>query len=258
MKSVRNVFFDAPIDALPKEDILSQLRTNLSNPSFFRISTVGPEFLLRAREDEKFKKNLLKADLRVADGFGITLAGWLFGRHIERFPGADLLHEILKETENRNFSVFLAVKKGGLSSLDEIQVALLKKYPKLKVTGREFDITANHRVSVVDSSVVFCNFGAPDQEYFLESLRGRSRSVRLAMGVGGAFDFLTGKLPRAPRAFRLFGFEWLWRLFLQPKRWRRAWRAAVVFPAAILKDRFLRMGGMSPIEKDRPRKRGSF
>ena len=83
-----------------------------------------------------------------------------------------------------------------------------------------------------------CNFGAPDQEYFLESLRGRSESVRLVMGVGGAFDFLTGKLPRAPRVFRVIGLEWLWRLFLQPSRWKRIWRAVVVFPIAVIQEKF--------------------
>ncbi len=201
--------------------------------SFHRVATVGPEFLLLAWESEKLRKNLLSADIRVADGFGITLAGWLYGKHIARFPGADLLHEILKEAETRNLSVFLAVRKDGISSLGEIQTALLKKYPKLKIYGEEFEKTTNYQLPTTNCSIVFCNFGAPEQEYFLESLRGRAESVRLVMGVGGAFDFLTGKLPRAPKVFRTLGLEWLWRLFLQPKRWRRIWRAVVVFPVLV-------------------------
>lgn len=235
MNKEQRFFFGIPLSSLSKKEVLSCVRSIFTGNSFFRIATVGPEFLLRAREDEKFKENLLRADLRVADGFGITLAGWLYGKHIERFPGADLLHEILKEAEKKNLPVFLAIRKEGLSSLAEIQTALLKKYPNLKVFGQETEIE-NCKLNIENSSVVFSNFGAPHQEYFLESLRGRANSVRLAIGVGGAFDFLTGKLPRAPKVFRALGVEWLWRLFLQPKRWRRIWRAVVVFPVAVCAD----------------------
>ncbi len=240
MNKEQRFFFGIPLSSLSKKEVLSCVRSIFTGNSFFRIATVGPEFLLRAREDEKFKENLLRADLRVADGFGITLAGWLYGKHIERFPGADLLHEILKEAETRNLSVFLAIKRDGLSSLKEIQAALLKKYPKLKIYGQQSEKTTHYQLLTTNCPIVFSNFGAPDQEYFLESLRGRANSVRLAIGVGGAFDFLTGKLPRAPKVFRVLGVEWLWRLFLQPKRWRRIWRAVVVFPVAVCVDQLKR------------------
>lgn len=238
MNRERGFFFGISPLSLSKKEILSCVRSSLAGNSLYRIATVGPEFVLRAREDAKFKENLLKADLRIADGVGITLAGWLFGRHISRFPGADLMHEILKEAEKRNLSVFLAIRKNSLSSLGEIQTALLKKYPRLKVLGEEFEKTTNYQLPTTHCPIAFCNFGAPDQEYFLESLRGRTKSVRLAMGVGGAFDFLTGKLPRAPKVFRALGLEWLWRFVLQPSRWKRIWRAVVVFPVVIFKEKF--------------------
>lgn len=232
------VFSGVSLRAFSKEKVRKFVSSFLDGDIFHRIATVGPEFLLRAREDEDFKKNLLRADLRVVDGFGITLAGWLHGKHVPRFPGADLLREILKEAEARNLSVFLAVRKDGLSSLQEIQRALLKKYPNIRIQGKEFTNKPDSQFLISHSDIVFCNFGAPEQEYFLESLRGRTKSVRLVMGVGGAFDFLTGKLPRAPKVFRILGLEWLWRLFLQPKRWRRIWRALVVFPMLVIKEKF--------------------
>jgi len=230
--------FGIPLSLASRGEVLETVRLWLSGNAFYRIATVGPEFLLRARGSKRFHANLLRADLRVADGFGITFEGWIYGKHIPRFPGADLLHEILKEAEKQNLSIFLAIKKDGLSSFDEIRTALLKKYPRLKVTGEEFALPIDNQQSTINTSIVFCNFGAPDQEYFLESLRGRSESVRLAMGVGGAFDFLTGKLPRAPKVFRMLGLEWLWRLFLQPSRWKRIWRAVVVFPVAVIQEKF--------------------
>lgn len=237
MNQKQGFFLGVSVPILSKKEILFRVRSSLAGNSFCRIATVGPEFLLRAREDQKFRENLLKADLRVADGFGITLAGWLSGRYIPRFPGVDLMHEILKEAEKRNLSVFLALRKDGLSLLGEIQTALLKKYPKLNLTGQEYEV-GSWKLEVGGCEVVFCNFGAPDQEYFLEALHERPNGVNLAMGVGGAFDFFTGKLRRAPKLFRALGVEWLWRLVLQPSRWKRIWRAVVVFPVSVIKERF--------------------
>lgn len=54
------------------------------------------------------------------------------------------------------------------------------------------------------------------------------------MGVGGSFDYLTGKLRRAPRWMRTIGLEWLWRLILQPRRFRRIWNAVIVFPMKMI------------------------
>lgn len=56
--------------------------------------------------------------------------------------------------------------------------------------------------------------------------------IKLAMGIGGTFDFLCGKIKRAPKIMRLFGLEWLWRLMQQPKKHRakRIFNAVVIFP----------------------------
>jgi len=237
MNSSSFSIFGIPVSLASRREALDTVKRWLSGNAFHRIATVGPEFLLRARRSKRFHANLLKADLRVADGIGVTFVGWLFGKHIERFPGADMLHEILHKAERRHLSVFLAVRKDSLSSLDEIQTALLKKYPRLKVTGEEFALPINNQQSTINTPIVFSNFGAPEQEYFLESLRGRGKHVRLVMGVGGAFDFLTGKLPRAPRVFQHIGLEWLWRFLLQPSRFRRIWNAVVMFPCFIVIDR---------------------
>jgi len=233
-------FFGISLSSLSKKEILSFVRSSVAGNSLYRIATVGPEFLLRAREDRMFRENLLKADLRIADGVGITIAGWLSGRRIPHCPGADLLSEILKEAEARNLSVFLAIRKSGLSSLEEIQTALLKEYSQLKIIGEEYSVSdiLHSPFSIPHSDIVFCNFGAPHQEYFLESLRGQANEVKLAMGVGGAFDFLTGKLPRAPKVLRAIGLEWFWRLILQPSRWKRIWRAVVVFPVVVIRKKF--------------------
>lgn len=219
-----------------REEILAQVRVFLTEPKFHRIATVNPEFLVLADTDQVFKNSLLAADLCVADGFGIVLAGLLRGNKMTRFPGVDLLHEVLAIAERDGHAVYLAIKTDGLSSHEEIRVALLKKYPRLTLHGVNIFTSEalNPRFKNQDSRIILCNFGAPEQELFLESIRNNPGDVRLAIGVGGALDFLTGKQKRAPHCLRNIGLEWLWRLILQPKRWKRIWNAVIVFPMKVL------------------------
>lgn len=225
--------FDISISSFSNEAVLTKVREFLAEPKFHRIATVNPEFLVMADRDGAFKKSLQDADLCVADGFGIVLAGVLHGEKITRFPGADLMHEILVIAEREGHAVFLAIRQDGLSSYDEIRLALLERYPRLRISGQTFDSSILDSRFLIHDSVVLCNFGVPTQELFLESVRNDPGDVRLAMGVGGAFDYLTGKQKRAPEWWRALGLEWLWRLILQPKRWRRIWNAVVVFPVKV-------------------------
>lgn len=214
------------------DEIMTQVKTFLAEPKFHRIATVNPEFLVLAEKDPAFKQSLQSADLCVADGIGIVWAGWLQGKKVTRFPGADLLHEVLRIAERDGHAVYLAIKKDGLSSYEEIRVALLKKYPNLSVSGtdNESDNFGNWKLEIRNSAIVLCNYGAPMQELFLASLKEVRVASQVAMGVGGAFDFFTGKQKRAPECLRAIGLEWLWRLILQPSRFNRIWNAVVVFP----------------------------
>lgn len=223
-----------PIDVLTRAEILLRVQTFLEEPHFHHIATVNPEFLLEAEKNTDFRTVLERCDLRVADGFGIVLAGLLQGRWIQRFPGTDLMAEILKIADNRKLSIYLAVRTDGLSKYEEVKTAICKKYPNIEITGANIEVSCHHSSLITyPVSLILCNFGAPTQELFLSSLRENS-AIRLAIGVGGSFDYLTGKQKRAPKFFRAIGLEWLWRLIQQPKRWRRIWNAVIVFPFRLL------------------------
>ena len=228
--------FNISITEDSRDAILARAEAFLVEAKFHRIATVNPEFLVRAEKDPAFKQSLQQADLCVVDGIGIVWAGWLQGKRVTRFPGVDLLHEILSRAERDGLSVFLVIKKDGLSSYEEIRMALLKKFPRLTIDGADVGIknAEASKLKAKSYKLLLCNFGAPEQEFFLESLQNNPGDVRLVMGVGGAFDFLTGKQTRAPRCLRAIGLEWLWRLILQPKRWKRIWNAVVIFPVKVL------------------------
>ncbi len=222
--------FGVTLDTLSRAEIVARAQTWLSQKEgFHRIATVNPEFLLRACEEASFRENLRTADLRVVDGFGIVVAGWFSGRHIERFAGADLMEALLNFVEREEYPVYLAVRADGLSHYEDIASVLRTKYPKLIIEGRDLDVSDVPSLNTGSAALLLCNFGAPEQEYFTEGRRAHPGAVRLAIGVGGSFDYLTGKIRRAPVCVQRLGLEWLWRLAQQPSRLRRIWRATGVF-----------------------------
>lgn len=218
--------FGVPIDNLSRQAILNQIHAWLRSETFHRIATVNPEFLLLAQENPSFKQSLLLADLCIADGVGINFPFWLAGEELQdRFPGADMLKAILETAEREHYPIGLFLHEHGLSSPEKIRRTLRSLYPELVIVPTD--------VILSGAKIIFCNYGAPLQEFHLESLRTKSRA-QLVMGVGGAFDFLTGTRSRAPRLFQKLGLEWLWRLAQQPSRFRRIWNAVVIFPIKVI------------------------
>lgn len=245
---------DVRVDNLSREEIIDKIReflddkessmsdsqnsSHYSSHYFHQIATINPEIILAAQEDEKYKNILNACNLNVADGFGLNLAFWKNGEKLKcRFAGADLMEEILEMAAGKGMKIFLAARKDGLSSWEETRDAILKKYPALEIEGENISKeTISYQLKTASSDVVFCNFGAPYQEKFLSSLKDQENGkIKLAIGVGGSFDYLTGKVRRAPLWMRQFGLEWLWRLILEPRyRFKRIWKAVVVFPYKIL------------------------
>jgi N-acetylglucosaminyldiphosphoundecaprenol N-acetyl-beta-D-mannosaminyltransferase len=101
------------------------------------------------------------------------------------------------------------------------------------LANNELDWNVKSHIS--QYNIILVNFGAPEQEQFIYSLKGQENAkIKLAIGVGGSFDFLTGKVKRAPAWMRSIGLEWLFRLIQQPNRWKRIWNAVVIFPIKVL------------------------
>lgn len=227
------------IDNISKEEIFEKIEKYLSEPRFRQIATVNPEFILEAQNNLIFKAVINCCSLNIADGFGITLAFWRYGKHLKyRMPGTDLMEEILRLADRKRLKLFLAVDKDGLSAFEEIRQTILKKYPDLTIEGADLDKDTDSCSAIDKHDILFSNFGAPHQETFLNCQK--NGTIRLAMGVGGGFDFLTGKTRRAPRFMRQIGLEWLWRA-IQPQPWKfkikrlkRIRNAIVIFPLKIL------------------------
>lgn len=229
---------DVRIDNFSEQEILEKVRFFLQEKKFHQIATVNPEFVLIAQKDPEFKKIINRSDLCLADGTGIWFAFLRFGKFLKkRTAGADFIFKILDAASRKRMPVFIAASDCGLSSYEEIKESIRKIHPNLVVQGMDLDRDNFIPDLPIDQPVVlFCNFGAPYQEKFIHSLkRKKGDKIRLAIGVGGSFDFLTGKVKRAPKIFRMVGLEWLWRFLQEPRyRARRIFRAVIIFSGKVL------------------------
>ena len=222
------------VDNLNREDVLKKVLIFLNGEGNCQIATVNPEFILAAQKDDEFKKILNGCDLNIADGIGIRFAFWRRGEHLKsRLAGTDLMDEILKIAEKNNLKIFLAANSRGLSTWEETATAIKNKYPSLNISGGDLDKNiTDYKLPVASCTIVFCNFGSPHQENFLNNLK--NDKIKLTMGVGGSFDYLTGKIKRAPIWMRKIGLEWLWRLIQQPRRLKRILNATIIFPIKVI------------------------
>lgn len=228
--------FGVRIDNFTCKEIDAIINDLLSIDGQYQIVTMNPEFLLAARRDHAFRKVLNASTLTVVDGHGISFVAWLQRQKIHcRYPGADLLHLILRyAVDVYDMPIYILARKDGLSSWETVQASLLRQYPHAKITGQDADIHDTVAIDI-ERCVVLCNFGAPYQEMTLNAIVKRSLHTHIvAMGVGGSFDYITGNLQRAPVWMRRIGVEWLYRLFQQPHRWRRIINAVIIFPIMVV------------------------
>ncbi|MEA1936658.1 MAG: WecB/TagA/CpsF family glycosyltransferase [Patescibacteria group bacterium] len=235
------------IDKLAKKEVLEKVDSFLSADGQYQIVTLNSEIILETQKDEEYFYILNKADLSVVDGSGLKFAGLAAGNNLERIPGADLTKSILQIAENKKRKIAILNWSGGLSKKEDVEKALTKKYPALKFIVENIERDFKNFIKTksfsslreFEPAILFVALGAPEQEKLIYHNLSKIPSVKLALGVGGSFDFISGKLKRAPLIFRKLGMEWLWRLIIQPWRWKRIYNAVIIFPREFIKWKFI-------------------
>jgi len=225
-------------------DALEQINEMLSGNAGNLIATVNPEFVLAAQKNEDFKRVLNNAAIATADGAGIVWAGKLLKKtKFSRVTGVDLCLELLKG-KCPEARIFLLGGKEGVVD------AVRSKYPDAWIVGAESGgdlIEANwelednqdiiSKINASGANLLLVAFGQVKQEMWLAKNLDKLPNIRIAIGIGGTFDYLSGKIKRAPKFMRAGGLEWLYRLIQEPKRWKRIYNAVVKFPILVIKEK---------------------
>ena len=207
------------------------------------IATPNPEFVAAAQKDEEFRQVLTNADLSITDGRGIQLAARFLGMPVpERIAGTDFMAELCKRFLELQIPVFLLGGENG--SADKCAKKLINDFSNLQIAGffegdagEAGDTETANAINRTNAQVVFVAYGAPKQEKWIARNLHKLTNIKAAMGVGGAFDYISGNVSRAPIFMRKLGLEWLWRLFKQPRRFNRIFRAVIIFPLLVLKEK---------------------
>jgi len=222
------------VDNLGEEEIFERIDGFLRSEKKHYIVTLNPEFLVWARKDEEFRGILNGADLAVPDGVGLVFASWFLGEPLKkRFAGVDLMEKICQKFAREECQIFLV--GGGAGVARKAADNLREKYDGLEI--REIDIEKISEYQIEKPSILFVALGMPKQEKWIAENLRKLPSVKLAVGVGGAFDFISGDIRRAPKFLRATGLEWAWRFGVQPRRVKRIFNAVVMFPWMVIRGR---------------------
>lgn len=250
-------------DGVTLNEATDLIRALHDGPGQHYIVTPNPEIVLMAQRDDAYRRILNAASLKVPDGIGIlwaaslqnipsrlakmVLGGLRLGLLVffqklfssplpERVTGVDLMEHIVHSSYLWKTKVFLLGAAPGVAE------AVAQKWRFDAIAGTyagsphsRDEAAIVKRINASGATLLFVAYGAPAQEKWIVRNLGKMPNVKVAFGVGGAFDFFAGKRSRAPQWLSRIGLEWLWRFAQEPKRFKRIWNAIIRFPINVLK-----------------------
>ena len=222
----RFTLLGVPIDPLSEAGAVDWVARAIAEGRPRLIISVNPERIMRARKDPEFAAVLRRADLALADGAGVLWAARRLGHPLPgRVAGVDLLQALAARSAAEGWRFFFLGGAPGVARA--AGEALRRRYPGFRLAGTDAgspdpfnDVVTTQAVRASGAQLLFLAYGAHAEEAWLARNLSRSGAI-VGMGVGGAFDFISGRSRRAPRWMRERGLEWLHRLGQEPWRWRR-------------------------------------
>ena len=197
-----------------------------NNGTNHQIVTANAEIIYRASKDEPMKAIINNAQMVTADGSGVVWASKQLGEPLaERVTGIDLVNSICAASAKDGWKLYILGSAPGVA--DTAAKNICEKYPGCNIIGthhgyfdnaQEQSILAELRELKPD--VLFVALGAPRQEYWIAE-HIKTLGIPVAMGIGGSMDVLSGNVKRAPKWMQKMSLEWLYRLIIQPSRYKR-------------------------------------
>lgn len=196
-------------------ELISHLKSDLSSGRQVTLAFSNPEFLVEARGSAFLKKYLNEVSYNLADGFGVVAASKLYGESLpERVTGTDFVYRIAQFSHETGASIFFYGGKPGVAL--EAKKNLERIYPNVRIIGVLDGYTNSteniiYQVNKVRPNFLMVCLGNPVQERFIQEYR-HHLEADIVFGNGGALDFCSGQVARAPRWMQKYGMEWLYRL----------------------------------------------
>ncbi len=234
---------DIEMANLTMSEALDWIVERLHGPAASQVCFVNPDCVNISTRDAEYRRILTRAALVLADGIGLKIAGKIVGMPIKQnVNGTDLFPRLMEKLAGTGRSVYLLGGRPGVADL--VADWIRQNHPTVTIAGarhgyftpeEEDSVLAGVRNSSADLLLVA--FGAPRQETWIARCLPET-GARVAMGVGGLFDFYSGRIPRAPVWIREIGMEWLYRFAQEPRRmWKRYFVGNLLFLIRVYRGR---------------------
>lgn len=227
---IDNLTFNEALSEI--DNIIAQRKPNslrfdgkLLKPAY--LVTPNMDHLAILEENEQFRETYKHADLILADGKPMIWISKLKGTPIkEKVSGSDLFPQICELSAHRGYTIFLL---GGMENVLEKAIhKLVQKHLKIKIVGvfsPKFGFENNpveikqiiDQVRKASPDILAIFLGAPKQEIFIYKYKDEL-NVPISLCLGAAIDFAAGTRKRAPHWMQICGLEWLFRLWIEPRR----------------------------------------
>lgn len=217
------------------DDALDQILETCRAGRKERLAFVNPDCINISLRNPDYRRILEANDHIFPDGIGLQIACKMLRLQMkDNLNGTDLFPALCERIHGEETGIYLLGAAPGV--VDAMVANLLEKWPDLNICGyRHGFIEPDELDGVIQAindsgaNLLFVAMGVPRQETWIDSHWSRL-DVNMAMGVGGLFDFMSGRIPRAPIWMRELGMEWLYRLIQEPRRlWKRYVIGNVVF-----------------------------
>jgi N-acetylglucosaminyldiphosphoundecaprenol N-acetyl-beta-D-mannosaminyltransferase len=235
----RTVMLGVPLACLGMDDTVEWIDHAVASRTPHQVATANLNFLALGQRDPGFLRILQDASLVTCDGMPLCWVSRVQRTTLrERVTGADLVPRLCERAARRGYRLFFL---GPPGSTEEAARRLRARYPGLQIVGCEsppygpIEAWDNarycERIREAATDLLFVGLGAPKQERWLAA-HLRASGAPVGIGVGATFDYVAGRVRRAPRVARAVGLEWAWRIAVEPRRlWRRyLYDAAIAAP----------------------------
>ncbi|MDY7097721.1 MAG: WecB/TagA/CpsF family glycosyltransferase [Pseudomonadota bacterium] len=225
--------FGLPLVRADRQSIARHILARVGARKTSTINFVNAHCINVAREDAEYRHALQNSHMLLPDGIGMEMAAKMQGETIpHNLNGTDLFPEICREAQEEGTGIFLL---GGLPGVADATADWAKSnYPALRIAGtqdgffsKEEEDALITRINASFAGIVLVGFGVPLQENWIARNRHRIHAP-VVMGVGGLFDYYSGRIARAPKLVRACKSEWVWRLAMEPRRMAKRYIAGNV------------------------------
>jgi N-acetylglucosaminyldiphosphoundecaprenol N-acetyl-beta-D-mannosaminyltransferase len=213
-----------PFSVLSYDAAVQRIRDMIRSDEGHHVVLANAHTLNAAYEDGAYRRTLQQASLVLRDGLGVELAALLAGvRLAHNFIGTDFVPQLLRSLADLRPGVFLYGAALGVAA--EAAAVLRQRCPGVRIVGVEHGYVESasviERIRAARPDILLVALGNPLQEQWIAAHLSEL-NARVAIGVGALFDYLAGRVPRAPQWVRQLRAEWLFRLAVEPRRlWRR-------------------------------------